>query len=285
MKLEIEEMWVQKKAVGDFRGFIEEMYHGKSVAGKGTMERDLYKLNMNGGIHGKTITKTHRKERVFFDGEERLQNVVNDPELQSTIGFTAMQNARARLLRHCRMVQAAGYKVYMCDTDSMVVEATEEQIRAVLGDAISKETGTMEDLGKFEFERSEDGCSEFDTFKCWGLKRYCEIHNGEYRKSAFAGMSESIQEEELMGWDTDGSELHWEQNGGRTTEYGKTVVLVPKTAKAENIWYTDKKSTEAGKGIKAPNGLLALKKDLGREYYGSESKRILHAKGDIGVSR
>lgn len=285
MDLEIEELWVQKKAVGDFRGFIEDMYHGKSLAPKESMERSLFKLNMNGGIHGKTITKTHRKERTFYDGVERLENVVNNPEMQSTIGFTAMQNARARLLRHCRMIQSAGYKVYMCDTDSMVVGATEQQVRDVLGDAISKETHTMDDLGKFEFERSKDGCVEFDTFKCWGLKRYCEIHNGEYRKSAFAGMSEDVQIAELMDWDTEGSVMTWKQNGSRTTEYGKTVMLVPKKAKAEDIWYHPGKSKDAGKGVHGIKGIKQLKEDLKGEIYGSESKRILQSEGDIGLQR
>ena len=273
--MEYEEMWVQKKAIGDFRGFIEEMYHGKSVAPKDSMERALFKLNMNGGIHGKTITKTHRKERTFFDGVEELHDVVNDPQLQSTIGFTAMMNARARLLKHCRMIQEAGYKVMMCDTDSMVVNTTEENVRKVLGDAISKETRTMDDLGKFEFERSDDGCTEFDTFKCWGLKRYCEIHNGEYRKSAFAGMSEGIQIKELMGWDTDGSELHWQQNGSRTTDYGKTVMSVPKTAKAEDIWYHKCISSEAGKGVHGCEGLKNMINDMERIGYGTEAKWIL----------
>lgn len=232
------EMWAQRKAVGDFKKFIEDMYHGKSVAPAGSLERALYKLNMNGGIHGKTITKTHRKERVYYDGVKGIIDVVNEPEFQSTIGFTAMQNARERLLRDCRLVQEAGYKVLMCDTDSMIVNTTEENVRAVLGDKISKKTKTMEDLGKFEFEEDKEGNTEFDTFKCWGLKRYCEVNKGVKRKSAFAGMT-SIVQDKLMDFDTDGTTYTWEQLGAKTDEFGKNIMMVPKSMKAENIWYED----------------------------------------------
>lgn len=285
MDLEIEEMWVQKKAIGEFKGFIKQMYDGKSHAGKKSVERILFKLYMNGGVHGKTITKTRRTEKVFFDDIEQNREVVNEPEYQSTIGFTAMQNGRARLLRHCRMMQAAGYEVLMCDTDSMVVRATEEQVRAVLGDAISKETHTMDDLGKFEFERSEDGCTEFDTFKCWGLKRYLEIHNGEYRKSAFAGMSDEAQTSMLMDAPLDGTVFAWTQQGARKTEYGKVVGMVPKSACAENVWYEEVKSTEAGAGIKGVKGLRELKELMERDMRGNEIERILHTQGHPGVQR
>ena len=261
-------MWVQKKAVGDFKGFIEEMYHGKSVAEKDSMERALFKLNMNGGIHGKTITKTHRRQRTFYNNEWGLVDVVNEPEYQSTIGFTAMQNARARLLKHCRMVQEAGYRVMMCDTDSMVVEATEEQVRAVLGDAISKETGTMEDLGKLEFERSKwDGKIEFEEFRCWGLKRYLELHEDKVRKTAFAGMKDGLQKDMLPDMPVDGSEFNWEQLGARRTEFGKLIIMAPKSAKAEDVWYTPKTSPEAGKGIDELKGLRTMLEDMRTDRY------------------
>lgn len=259
---------MQKKAVGDFKGFIEEMYHGKSVAEKDSMERALFKLNMNGGIHGKTITKTHRRQRTFYNNEWGLVDVVNEPEYQSTIGFTAMQNARARLLKHCRMVQEAGYRVMMCDTDSMVVEATEEQVRAVLGDAISKETGTMEDLGKLEFERSKwDGKIEFEEFRCWGLKRYLELHEDKVRKTAFAGMKDGLQKDMLPDMPVDGSEFNWEQLGARRTEFGKLIIMAPKSAKAEDVWYTPKTSPEAGKGIDELKGLRTMLEDMRTDRY------------------
>lgn len=274
--MEIEQVWVQKRAVGDFKGFIEEMYHGKSVAPKDSMERALYKLNMNGGIHGKTITKTHRKERTFYDNVWGLREVINEPEYQATIGFTAMQNARARLLKHCRMVQEAGYRVLMCDTDSMVVEATEEQVRTVLGDAISRETGTMEDLGKLEFETSKDGMVEFEEFRCWGLKRYLELHDGAVRKTAFAGMKDSLQKEMLIDAPVDGSTFHWEQLGAKRTDYGKIIRLAPKSAKAEDVWYTPAVSPDAGKGLKEIDGLKELVKNMNR---GNENEMQILRKG------
>lgn len=237
---EIHEMWYQQKSVGDFRPFIEMCYNEKSLAPKDSLKRSLAKLNMNGGIHGKTITKTHRTERTFFDGEETIERIITQPQFQSLIGFTAMMNARERLLRDCRLIQEAGYKVMMCDTDSMVVNTTEENVRKVLGDKISKETGTMEDLGKFEFERDKvRKQTEFEEFKCWGLKRYVEVMHidGErvYRKSAFAGMKGEKQEV-LMDWKTDGTVYHWEQLGAKKTEYGSTIVDCTKSMRAENIW-------------------------------------------------
>lgn len=282
MDLEIEEIWVQKRTVGDFRGFVSDMYHGKSVSPKDSMERMLYKLYMNGGVHGKTITRTRRKERTFYDGVEALNEVVNEPTLQSTIGFTAMMNARARLLRHCRMVQAAGYEVMMCDTDSMVVRATEEEVRAVLGDAISMETKTMDDLGKLEFERDGDGKVEFDRFRCWGLKRYLESDDGDYRKSAFAGMKEHVQVSVLSDMPLDGEKFKWVQTGGKTTKHGKVIVDVTKTAKAENVWY-DGSCSKAGQGVNNVEGLKRLKESKERVKRGIEEERILFTKGNPGV--
>lgn len=236
----IHEMWYQKRSVGDFRPFIEMCYNEKSEAPKDSLKRSLAKLNMNGGIHGKTITKTHRTEKTYYNGEEAIERIVTQPQFQSLIGFTAMMNARERLLRDCRIVQEAGYKVMMCDTDSMVVNTTEANLRRVLGDKISEETGTMQDLGKFEFERDKvRKQSEFEEFRCWGLKRYVEVMHidGErvYRKSAFAGMKGDKQKM-LMECKTDGTEYRWKQLGAKKTDYGSTIVDCTKTMRAENIW-------------------------------------------------
>lgn len=239
--IEVHEVWFAKRAVGEFRVFIEKCYSEKSRPElKGTMEREMWKLFMNGGIHGKTITKTHRKERVF-EGGDHLEAVVNEPELCSLIGFTGMMNGRERLLRHCRRVLEAGHRVLMCDTDSMVTDCTEAEIKEIIGDWFAHESGSMEhSLGRFEIETDKDGNTEFDEFKCWGLKRYLELNHGEYRKSAFASMHDDLQEKLLPQWETDGTMYAWEQTGKVKDKYGKIVTMVTKHAKAENVWYEEK---------------------------------------------
>ena len=153
------------------------------------------------------------------------------------IGFTAMMNARERLVRHCRMISEKGYRIYMCDTDSMVTDCPPEIAKGILGeDAFTKEDGDLENLGKFEMETFE-GRGEFDEFRCWGLKRYLELDHGRYRKSAFAGMHDEIQEDILPTWRTDGTEYSWTQKGKHSSYYGKVIVEGVKTAHAENVWY------------------------------------------------
>lgn len=262
--LEIHEMWFAKKCVGDFKDFIEYCYVKKQTlkeAGLGdTADYLMWKLFMNGGFHGKSITKTHRKKKTFFDGEIQIVDEVTEPKLCFMIGFTAMMNARERLLRHCRMVLESGKKVMMCDTDSMVVNCSEKEIREIIGDWFEIGGPQMEgNLGRFEVENDKKGLkkavadglltkeqmdeigvsSEFDEFRCWGLKRYCEIRNTAYgrlfRKSAFAGMHDECQEE-LMNYETDGREYEWVQTGKKTMKYGATIVDVVKHMRAENIW-------------------------------------------------
>ena len=236
--LEIHEIWFAARKKGDFKKSIEEFYNKKELPElKGTISRLMYKGFMNGGIHGKSITKTRRKAVVYPDNERKIEETVSDPNFCALIGFTAMQNARERLLRDCRIVQEAGHHVFMCDTDSMVVNGTETELREILGEAkLVHPDGGMNNLGKFEFERNGDGSAEFEEFRCWGLKRYLEIHNGEYRKSAFAGMNDSLQSQ-LMDWRTDGTEYTWKQNVQHQDEWGKVIQLGPKHARAEDIWY------------------------------------------------
>lgn len=256
--LTVNELWVAKPLSGDFYDFIETCYKEKSRKElKGTAERALWKKFMNGGIHGKTMTKTHRKERTYFEGMMKYENVVNDPSYCSLIGFTGMMNSRERLLRDGYRALNAGGHIMMCDTDSIIVDRDAEWVRQVLADRLAHEKGDMEkSLGRFELEDDEDLCKElrkmgmekelsetFDTFKCWGLKRYCEICTIDgkeyYRKSAFAGMHEEKQKELLMDWKTDGTEYAWTQTGKMKDKYGKIVCEVTKHAKAESIWYNE----------------------------------------------
>lgn len=243
--LEEHELWIAKKKIGGFRTFIEHCYTMKQTLkeeGKGNSADYLvYKLYMNGGIHGKTITKTNRKKRTFYNGESQLEIEQTDPDLCFLIGFTAMMNARERLLKHCRRALSAGYRVMMCDTDSMILNCSADKARILFADWLEKGGHTLDgNLGRFEIETFQ-GIADFEEFKCWGLKRYAEIHNVNgkriLRKTAFAGMRENIQHN-LLDWKTDGTEYKYVQPGKKTMKYGATIVDVTKTMKAENIWDT-----------------------------------------------
>ena len=236
--LEVYECWFAKRFTGDFKGFIEYCYNQKSRPElKGTMERHIWKLFMNGGIHGKTITKTHRKRIVYEHGYKETVRETNEPTYCFMIGFTAMMNARERLIRHCRMISEQGYTIYMCDTDSMVTDCPPELAHKILGeDTFTREDGGIDNLGKFEMETFE-GRGEFDEFRCWGLKRYLELDHGRYRKSAFAGMHEEIQEDILPTWNTDGTVYSWTQKGKHSSYFGKVIIEGVKTGHCENVWF------------------------------------------------
>ncbi len=252
-EMEVHEMWIAQKATGDFYDFIEKCYTEKNklkASGLGgSAAYNVEKGFMNAGIHGKTITKTNRRKRTFFDGKQQLVKEQSEPTMNFLIGFTAMQNARERLLRHCRMVIEAGHQVFMCDTDSMVVNGTVEEIEAILGDWMVKDKTIKGSLGRFEIEDDAELAQahgwkvrqEFDVFKCWGLKRYLEIRiedGVEYpRKTAFAGMADDIQSRVLMEQDVDYSVFQWTQKGKQTGPWGAQIVLTIKHAMAENVWY------------------------------------------------
>lgn len=253
--MKIEEMWVAKAETGDFEPFIRRCYEQKNSLKKRGLGKSadyqIWKGFMNAGIHGKTITKTNRRKRTFYDDGTQLVPEVSDPTMSFMIGFTAMMNARERLLRHCRMLIEAGHRIYMCDTDSIVTDGTVEEVEQVIGDWFAV-GGTMEqDLGRFEVE--DDGATlrelglelevrqTFDEFRCWGLKRYLEIrHEGDeliVRKTAFAGMHDEIQTRMMLDLPVDGSLFEWHQTGKLTGAWGAQIVEVCKHARAEDVWY------------------------------------------------
>lgn len=240
MDIEVHELWYAKPFVGEFRKFIELCYDMKSSLPDG-MERSLWKLDMNGGCHGKPMTKIQRKERTFYDGVEKLEDVCGEPQYCILLGFSAMMNARARLLGHCRMLTERGLRVMMCDTDSIVCEGSEEEVRDCIGDWFTVDGEGFANIGKFEFEKQKrgngKGTVEFDEFRCWGLKRYCELNNGEYRKSAFAGMFDENQEKWLPEWDLSDKTIVQERM--RDGKYGKHMVYMEQRIEVKDIWYVE----------------------------------------------
>lgn len=264
--MEIHEVWFAKVRYGDFEPMIRELYmtknHLKEIGKEGTAEYRMTKLFLNGGVHGKTITKTHRRKRVW-DQEEmkvRYEEELTDPDLCFLIGFTAMLNGRERLLKHCRKLIESGYHIMMCDTDSIVVDTTPENVREAIGNWFCEGHDMLTNLGRFDVENDskglkravreglltpaqaeEIGVSEtFDEFRCWGLKRYCEVRTTEYgrlfRKSAFAGMHDDAQEELISVPVEDGFVYEWEQKGKRTGEHCAVISTVTKHMTKENIW-------------------------------------------------
>ena len=278
----IHEMWFARLKIGDFEPMIRELYMKKNrlkEEGKdGTAEYRMTKLFLNGGVHGKTITKTHRRKRIW-DPEEmkvRYEEELSDPELCFLIGFTAMMNGRERLLRHCRMLIEKGYRIMMCDTDSIVVNTSPENVRNAIGDWFCQGHEMNTNLGRFDMENDskglkkavasgtltkeqaeEIGVSEsFDEFRCWGLKRYCEVRTTEYgrlfRKSAFAGMHDEAQLELMEVPVEDGFEYEWEQKGKKTGERCAVIVNVTKHMAKEDVW--DRGRMEAPKRAERMNG-------------------------------
>lgn len=258
--VEIHEIWSAKRRTGDFEPIIRHFYERKNDLKhsglNGSAAYNLTKLYMNGGIHGKTITKT-RRERRLWDSENRCfryEKEVNDPELCFMVGFTAMMNARERLLRHCRRVIESGHHVMMCDTDSMVVDCSSEELRSILGDWIVSGPSMEESLGRFELEDDSEGLrrygvdapvsEDFDEFRCWGLKRYCEVrtiegHGRLCRKTAFAGMHDEVQES-LIDIPVDIEyEFEWIQKGKRTGDMCAEILDVCKHASARSVWFED----------------------------------------------
>lgn len=275
--LEIHEVWFAKRAKGEFKPFIEKCYMEKQKmkheGRKDWAEYHMNKLFMNGGVHGKTITKTHRKKKTYEDGEEHTIDELNEPKLCFLIGFTAMMNARLRLLKHCRMLLEAGHRILMCDTDSIVTDCTEEEVREIIGDWFVRNDGTMEgDLGRFEVEGT---CNEF---RCWGLKRYAEVTYGtvdgvfgrRLTRTAFAGMHEKGQRT-LLNLPTDGTVFEWEQSGKRTLKYGANIVTVKKHARAECVWDEGEMHAPAYD----PNRVIDLRPfiDLARTLKASKGQR------------
>lgn len=243
--VQILEVWYARGKIGAFEKAIEHFFTIKEKAEKKSATQTYAKKAMNGGVHGKNISKTHRKTRVFDrDGEDiegaEWMETVSDPKYCFMIGLCALENARCRLLKDCRKLIEAGYTIYMCDTDSLITDASKEECKRILGDQMiwpeSSKNREMKDiLGKLDLE------AEFDTFKCWGLKRYCELKDGVCVGSAFAGMHDDLQAEILPQWKTDGTMYKWTQTARRRLkrEHGNVIDDFEKTAGAMDVWWKE----------------------------------------------
>lgn len=262
--IEYEEVWLAKPQTGKFREFIRKCYTEKEREElKGTMERDVWKRDMNAGVHGKTITKTHRKRVTYFDGVRETSEEISEPKLCSLIGFTGMMNARERLLRDCRKLIEAGHHVMMCDTDSVIADCTAEEFARAMGPESMIRSGGFYDIGRFELEKDKEGNLEFDELRCWGLKRYCEVNKGKFRKSAFAGMHDETQtgEEGLITYrgmkyaglsqlPVDNVEFFaWTQPTKHWNGWCYVLEEQQKMARAEDIWYEYKSKQELMKEL------------------------------------
>ena len=235
----ISEVWFAKKDVGRFGAFVEECYVLKSVT-DGLIKK-MHKSDLNASVHGKTIQKFATGSIVEWPGN--VKTVIkreNDPDAVSDrcfmIGFTAMMNARERLVKHGLRLLRAGHQVLMCDTDSIIADCSEREFRDAIGDwFVNGDKGDIRNIGRFEIEKFK-GVAEFDELKIWGLKRYVEIQNGEYRKSAFAGMSKDIQRDVLMRHGID-DKIIWTQNGKQWVGECYAIRPVTKHAEREDIFY------------------------------------------------
>ena len=206
--INIKEVYCAKAEIGFFKPAIKEFFDGKETSPKDSVQRALYKLDLNGATHGRAMIKLMTAEEgVAPDIQDALDGIANDrfggihlksngrwkdnhegePEelTNPLVGMTAMSHARCRLISHCMALIEYGYHIFMNDTDSLVTDAPPSEVDRLLKaegwenwiiDGKSKE---MDDtLGRFEvegFELNDIKYTSFNEFRCWGLKRYAEI--------------------------------------------------------------------------------------------------------------
>lgn len=202
--INIKEVYCAKAEIGFFKPAIKEFFDGKENSPKDSVQRALYKLDLNGATHGRAMIKLMTAEEgVAPDIQDALDGIANDsfggihlksygrwkdnhegePEelTNPLVGMTAMSHARCRLISHCMALIEYGYHIFMNDTDSLVTDAPPSEVDRLLKaegwenwiiDGTSKE---MDDtLGRFEVEKY-NGEAKIARFYCWGLKRYAEF--------------------------------------------------------------------------------------------------------------
>lgn len=229
----LDSLYMCKAETGYFEDAVKAYFDGKeSSAGA---ERAMHKLDLNGATHGRAMIRVmtapviELRDGKLFNAtvKEGKHQTEKDIKTNPLVGMTAMAHARVRLLNHCMDLVEKGYTIYMCDTDSMVTDCPPDVATKIWSDAgwknwviHEKDVESMKEkykakkqlipmkkiLGKLEVETfgNKDhpeyiGVEEFDEFRCWGLKRYCELQHGVFRKSAFAGMHDEDQRRLLGG--------------------------------------------------------------------------------------
>lgn len=211
---------------GYFKPAIREFFIGKEVC-EG-VERDMYKGCLNGGMHGKNITKMQRQHRLFdSDGSDPDSGMwskkaqveeLNGSGYGFYLGMWVLMGRRAQLLNDLDKIYTHGGKVYMTDTDSCVTDLDEQTLKEIFGDELISEE-TEKELSELKKKTKEarkkkeiDGwdamtddekdamiskvIGKFSVekagiteFRCWGLKRYACYKDGEVVSTAFAGMT------------------------------------------------------------------------------------------------
>lgn len=229
----------------------------------------MAKLDLNGATHGRPMIKTLTSlvmevvNGKLVNKGRRMDNDHKESDIKTNplVGMTAMAHARCRLIEHCMILIENGYQILMNDTDSLVTDCPPEKLKKLLNKhgwknwLIEGKSKKMKDiLGRFDLEEFELHGSVIDEFRCWGLKRYCEIckrptlvdvieQNGWwedgvyclYRKSAFAGMHDEDQRK-ILG-NVYQKDMKWQSSSKAWVDECYAVRYHDVEAGEEDIWY------------------------------------------------
>ena len=256
----IDEMWISEAETGYFREAVEAYFDGKESSTG--VERAMHKLDLNGATHGRPMIRVltapviEVRDGKLFNCSVKEQRWQGEDDIKTNpiIGMTAMAHARVRLLNHCMDLIDAGYDVYMCDTDSLITDCPPDECARIWEAKGWKKwvlhegyKGGMKDtLGRMEVEVFKDplkvcpqlkGAEEIDELRCWGLKRYCELLKGCYRKSAFAGMHDEDQVSLLSGEYK--KEFHWVSSGKQWLGECYGIRYHSVDVREESIWWDE----------------------------------------------
>lgn len=203
----IHAVYMSAAEMGYFKPAIQEFFDGKENSPKDSVQRALYKLDLNGATHGRAmirlmtseenmnidITEAIKGTEEFMSGVHVVKNGKweenhdGEPSERTNplVGMTAMSHARCRLIEHCMTLIEHDYMIYMNDTDSLITDCPPDVMKKLLDESgwnnwiIDGKSKEMDDtLGRFEvedFKLNGIKYTAFDEFRCWGLKRYAEI--------------------------------------------------------------------------------------------------------------
>lgn len=241
--------YYSRAKTGLYTPAISEYFNGKEHSDG--VVKALHKLDLNGATHGRPLLRRLTSHDLIVELGEEIHTERKSCELSydeldtcPLQGFVAMSNARVRLITQCMDLIDAGYKIYMCDTDSMITDCPPNVANDIWVNnnranvLIVGESKKMSDiLGKLEIEpfSKHNPKLVFDELIVWGLKRYLEKDNGEYRKSAFAGMKKELQRGLLMKYDV-GDTIEWDQLAKKWVDDCYALRPVHKIVEPEEVW-------------------------------------------------